>query len=130
MRESSFTMWSTIRTLGRAHRRGRGGGTRRWAIGALATVLLVPLLVLVPLVCGRRAGPVRCKFLYYTTGGAISENEFEQMTNWSVIKIIIDQAIWQFTSTVPPGIPVTATGAVTDPVTGVTTFSMPIAPYP
>src|SRR5829696_2147261 len=115
----------------------------RRAISVLAGVTLcASLLVVAPVILGQTpAGADGFNFLCNEApdaggggggggGGTPDENEFLEMANGMAIKIISDQAIWQFHAVVPPGIPVTAPGAVTDPGTGVTTFDMPIAPHP
>jgi hypothetical protein len=144
MREPTFTVSPATRTEEGSVRRGginprtaRPDGTRhhptrlpRWAGGALAVTLLTSLLVVVPLVLSDPAGADGFNFLCEAPGGPPGESEFEQMANGLAIKILADQAVWVFQGTVPAGIPVSVPGAVTDAVTGETSFTLPIAPHP
>ena len=67
-------------------------------------------------------------FLCGGSGGGGGDSEFSLLATGLATKIISDQALWFATITVPAGVPVTASGAVTDPVTHATTFTMLIAP--
>src|SRR5690606_7336575 len=107
---------------------------RRTVALSAGLALVVSLLVVAPSVASyERAGAEGLNFLCEAPGaggggGGGGAGEFELLANGLAVKTLTDQALWVFTATVPAGIPVTAPGAVTDPVSGETTFSMPINP--
>src|SRR5262245_1009723 len=105
----------------------------RRAIGVvLAVTLAVPVVAIVsslPPFAAKPAAAEGFNFLCSAPGsGGGDDSEFSLLATGLATKIVTDQALWFASITVPAGVPVTAPGAVTDPVTGVTKFTMPIAP--
>ena len=104
----------------------------RRAIGVvLAVTLSIPAVVIASELSPFAAQPAQAEgfnFLCGGSGGGGGDSEFSTLATGLATKIISDQAFWFATITVPAGVPVTAPGAVTDPVTHATTFTMQIAP--
>ena len=104
----------------------------RRAIGVvLAVTLSIPAVVIASGLSPFAAQPAQAEgfnFLCGGSGGGGGDSEFSTLATGLATKIISDQAFWFATITVPAGVPVTAPGAVTDPVTHATTFTMQIAP--
>ena len=107
-------------------------GMLRRAIGVvLAVTLSIPAVVIASGLSPFAAQPAQAEgfnFLCGGSGGGGGDSEFSTLATGLATKIISDQAFWFATITVPAGVPVTAPGAVTDPVTHATTFTMQIAP--
>ena len=105
----------------------------RRAIGLVVSVTLaIPVVVIasgLPPFAAERAHAQGFNFLCQAPGGGGGgDSEFSLLATGLATKIVTDQALWITRITVPAGVPVTAPGAVTDPVTHATTFTMPIAP--
>src|SRR5262245_32147798 len=107
-----------------------GRMTRRLVTVLVGVTLLASLLALAPVVVQPDIAEAEgFNFLCEAPGGPPGQpSEFEQMATGLAVKILSDQAGWLFSATVPAGIPVTVPGAVTDPVTGETSFTIPINP--
>lgn len=104
---------------------------RRLTTAIVSVALVASLLVVAPLVLDETpAGAEGFNFLCEAPGGGGGggSSEFEQLAEGLALEILQNEAIWVFHGTVPAGVPVTVPGSVTDPVTGETSFQVPIAP--
>jgi hypothetical protein len=108
----------------------------RRAVGwLLAVILVIPAVALAPSLPpfghARSAGATGFNFLCSPPGsgsGGGGDSEFSLLANGLAESIVNNAVFWNLTGTVPAGVTVTAGNPVTDPVTGETTFVIPIGP--